>query len=191
MAGKPNRMQRAVGSLANRVRGLFRWSVATSVDSSDVPVLIEIENRGNRELVQPFGFKAVPKAKNGSGEPFYLTAGQGSDAIALACVDFRFEPTDVAAGESRMYNATGQKLDCKATGFECNTTMDATGFKAGATPGVSGTLVVAVTADSVPLIPPPLTVVVKGGIVTSVTAGAEWTVAGPGDVMTITWTASS
>lgn len=174
MAGKQNRMARAVGGLANRMRGLFRWSVATSVDSSDVPILIEVEARGNRELVSPFGFKAVPKTKNGSGEPFYLTAGQGSDAIALSFVDFRYEPTDVAAGESRMYNATGQKLDCKAAGFVANATMDATGFKAGGTAGVSGTLVVTVGAPAPAAV---ATIVIKGGIVTSVsgTGAAVWT----------------
>ena len=178
MAGKQNRMARAVGSLANRMRGLFRWDVATSVDCSDVPVLIEIENRGNRELVQPFGFKAVPKAKNGSGEPFYLTAGQGADAIALACVDFRFEPTDVTAGNSCMYNASGKRLDCKATGLESNTTMDATGFKAGGTPGVSGTLVIIDTGPTDSL--GKATIIVKGGIITSVVCDPP---AG-----TITWT---
>ena len=174
MATKPNRMTRAVGSLANRMRGLFRWAVATSVDSTDVPTLIEVEDRGNRELVSPFGFKATPKAKDGNGEPFYLTAGQGSDAIALSFVDFRYEPTDVAAGESRMYNATGQKLDCKSTGFVANATMDATAFKAGGTAGVSGTLKITVGA------PAPVadaTIVIKGGIVTSVsgTGAAVWT----------------
>ena len=185
MAGKSNRTQRALGSLANRVRGLFRWSVATSVDVSDVPTLIEVEDRGNRELVSPFGFKAVPKAKNGSGEPFYLTAGQGSDAIALACVDFRFEPTDVTAGNSCMYNASGKRLDCKATGLESNTTMDATGYKAGATPGISGTLLITKTTGGVPT--PILTIVTKGGIVTSVTPGTDWTVI-VGDVVKSLWT---
>jgi len=173
MAAKTNSMTRAVGILANRVRGLFRWAAVKSCEATELPTLVEIESRGKVELVQPFGFKAIPKAADGSGQPFVLTAGQGSDAVGVACVDFRFEPTDVTAGNSVMYNATGQRLDCKSTGFVSNAAFDATGYKAGGTAGVSGQLVITIGA---PAPTGAVTIQIKGGIVTSVsgTGSCVW-----------------
>jgi len=158
-----------ISTLGARVLGLFTWLSVGEVTSTDLPMTAAMSTdkvpQSDFEIVQPFGFKAVPKEG-----ALALTAGVGDDAVAVHVVDFRYEPDDVSEGESCMYEAGGNRLDMKAAGAEVNTTFDATGFKAGGVDGVSGTLTITIAA------PAPVgvaTIKIEGGIITSVSGSGN------------------
>lgn len=181
MMAKSNPITRSITGLANRVRGLFRFEAVKSVDVDQVPTLLEIEGRGNRELIHPFGFKAVPRASNAIGDALALTAGTGSDAVAVAVVDARFEPDDIATGRSCMYDYQDHRCFTSSKGVETNCDMtvggnvDATKYECGGTAGVSGKLVITIAGPGAT--PGVATIDIKGGIVTSVvgTGNCVWT----------------
>jgi phage gp45-like len=171
---------RGLAAVANRVRGLFRIEAVKSFDAANVPALVEVAGRGNRDLLFPFGFAAVPKASDSNGDAMVLMAGSGSDAVGLMTFDFREQPTDLTAGESRLYDANGHEITGTSSGWEVKGNVDAdgfvdadSGFKKGGTTGVSGTLTVTVGAPAPAAV---ATIVIKGGIVTSVTGtgAAVW-----------------
>jgi phage gp45-like len=174
-----------IGQVANRVRGLFRFAAVKDASATALPQIDDVAgvetSRSRIERVHTFGFKAVPKAGTSMGEPLELVVGTGADALAIACVDFRYEPADVTAGNSCMFNASGTRLDLKGAGAELNAVIDTDGYKTDGNAGVSGQLVIIDTGPTGPL--GQVTMVIKGGIITSVACL-------PPAGGTITWTAA-
>ncbi len=184
-----------MASLGNRIKGLFRWGVVRGTDTSDCPQLARVDDRGQEiadlEVVQPLGLYAVPRAGDGSGDCFALIAGEGSNAIVLSRADLRVHPTGGAAGITMLYQAadSGNAIKLSAAGCEitkavsaAKTIDSADGYKKGGVAGVSGKLVIIDTGPTGPL--GQVTMVIKGGIVTSVTCL-------PPEGGTITWTTAS
>lgn len=172
MAVTNKKTARSIASVANRLRGLFRFDKIRSLDAAGLPYLAEIEGRGNRELLMPFGFAAVPKASDSNGDALVLVAGQGSDAVALMAVDFREQPTDLNPGESRLYDANGHEITGTSSGWTVKGNVDAdgfvdadSGFKKGGTAGKNGVLTL-----NDPVSGTLAVITISGGIITGVTA---------------------
>jgi phage gp45-like len=172
---------RGLAAVANRIRGMFRIEAVKDFDVANVPALCEIDGRGKRELMFPFGFAAVPKASDSNGDAMVLTAGVGSDAVGLLTFDYREQPTDLTAGESRLYDANGHEITGTSSGWEVKGNVDAdgfvdadSGFKKGGTAGKNGTLTIIVTIAEEPVTLAAVTV--SGGLITGVspTSPTTW-----------------
>lgn len=148
--------------------------------------------RDDLEHFEPAGLTHCPsQPSDGKGADALVgTLGGADHSVVVAVSDRRIRPRGLTAGDTTLYDGHGNRLDLSSDGADLNCdfvvdgTVDADGYKTDGTAGVSGTFVVTIPVQPATVPPTPplgvLTVVLKGGIVTSVsgTGVCVWTPGG-------------
>jgi len=172
-----------IRSMKRAISGMLVKAVAKTVDDSTMMQEVQVtvlhgEVDGPLERYQDFGFTSVPP--EGSEAILAAIGGDQSHRVVLKMDSRDHRPTGLNDGDSCLYDAHSPQHTFKlvAGGAELDADLDVDGdvtasgdYKQGAFTGVTGTI----TMTQLPPGPGAMVIVIKGGIVTSVTPTAPWT----------------
>jgi len=121
-----NDIQRLLAPLKRKIFLLLGRAILTAIKNTEGTMMIQVtglkgETITDVEKLSEYGFESRPRV--GAESLVLFLNGNRDQGVALNVHDRRYRPTDLADGDSRLYDYRGNKIKLTSTGIE----IDASG----------------------------------------------------------------